>query len=270
MKKLLFCVLFCLASLLKVSAQTGKFISADLFSNSLITDLCQDKYGNLWIATDYGLNKYNGYRFVSYFHDETDETSLCHNAVVNLFCDNEGNLWVGTNRGFDRYDSETDAFVHYTFPNDFRPRVSCITQLADGDLFVSTSGFGAYIVGDNHALTPTIDFTPEVDETYYDDVYEDSKGRFWRSSLIDNAVILKADKGFAKFQSTVAGIFAFIERADEVLAIGNKGIMKFSNGQMQDAAIDLGELKGKDVLFNTASSDSEGNIYICTRVSLPY
>lgn len=265
MKKLLFCVLFCVASLLKVSAQTGKFISADLFSNSLITDLCQDKYGNLWIATDYGLNKYNGYRFVSYFHDETDETSLCHNAVVNLFCDNEGNLWVGTNRGFDRYDSETDAFVHYTFPNDFRPRVSCITQLADGDLFVSTSGFGAYIVGDNHALTPTIDYTPEVDEPYYDDVYEDSKGRFWRSSLVANAVILKADKGFAKFQSTVAGIFAFIERADEVLAIGNKGIMKFSNGQMQDAAIDLGELKGKDVLFNTASSDSEGNIYIGTR-----
>ena len=149
MKKLIYCFLFCVASVLKMSAQTGQFISADLFSNSLITDLCQDKYGNLWIATDYGLNKYDGYKFTSYFHHGNDSTSLCHNAIVNLYCDTDGNLWVGTNRGLDRYDNRTDAFVHYDFPNGFRPRVACITQLADGDLFVSTSGFGAYIIGDN-------------------------------------------------------------------------------------------------------------------------
>ncbi len=265
MKNIAFAILLCVASLLKVSAQTGQFISADLFSNSLITDLCQDKYGNIWIATDYGLNKYNGYRFASYFHDETDETSLCHNAVVNLFCDSEGNLWVGTNRGLDRYDNETDAFVHYAFPDDFRPRVSCITQLADGDLFVCTSGFGAYLVGEDNVLTPTIDYTPEVDEPYYDEVYEDSKGRFWRSSLVANAVILKADKGFAKFISSVGGPIAFIERADEVFVIGNNGIMLYRNGLMQESDIDVSVLKGKNVLFNSANADSEGNIYIGTR-----
>jgi len=265
MKKLIYCFLFCVASVLKMSAQTGQFISADLFSNSLITDLCQDKYGNLWIATDYGLNKYDGYKFTSYFHHGNDSTSLCHNAIVNLYCDTDGNLWVGTNRGLDRYDNRTDAFIHYDFPNGFRPRVACITQLADGDLFVSTSGFGAYIIGDNDVLTTTIDYTPEVDEPYYDEVYEDSKGRFWRSSLIANAVILKADKGFAKFESTVAGPIAFIERGDEVFVIGIKGIVVFRNGQMQDADIDTSVLKGKDVLFNTAITDSEGNIYIGTR-----
>ena len=93
MKQIALLFLICLGVHVSSFAKTGSFISADRFSNSIITDLCQDKYGNLWIATDYGLNKYNGYRFVSYFHDETDETSLCHNAVVNLFCDNEGNLW---------------------------------------------------------------------------------------------------------------------------------------------------------------------------------
>ncbi|MBQ4520278.1 MAG: helix-turn-helix domain-containing protein [Bacteroidaceae bacterium] len=264
-QKLLILIVLCMMWFVPTMSQTGHFISADRFSNSIITDLCQDKYGNIWIATDYGLNKFDGYEFTSYLHEVNEENSLCNNAVVDLLCDREGNLWVGTNRGLDRYDPESDSFVHYPFPNGYRPRVPCLVQRSDGELLVCTSGYGAYLVSDNQELVSTMDYTPEADEPYYDDVYEDSKGRFWRVSLAENAIILLADKSFSKFESTVGTPLAFIERADELLVIGFDGIMSYRNGQMTDAGMDLSVLGKGDVRFNAACADSDGNIYIGTR-----
>ena len=45
--------------------QAGHFIPSERFSSGLINDICQDKYGYIWIATENGLNKYDGYRFTS-------------------------------------------------------------------------------------------------------------------------------------------------------------------------------------------------------------
>lgn len=261
-----FCLfLICLAVSIETFSHTGQFISADRFSNSIITDLCQDKDGNVWIATDYGLNKYDGYEFTSYLHGRTDDLSICNSAVVDLLCDKEGRLWVGTNRGLDRYDMERDCFVHYPFPEGRKPRVPSLFQCSNGSIFVSTSGFGAYLIGDDDKMNPTIDYTPEVDEPFYDNVFEDSKGRFWRISLAYNAVILKDGSSFSKFESTIGTPLTFIERGDEVFVIGYSGIMSYRNGQMADAGIDMQVLHGKEALFNVACTDDEGNIYIGTR-----
>ncbi len=265
MRKLILLFLICFGLCVSASAQMAQFISADRFSNSIITDLCQDKYGNIWISTDYGLNKFDGYQFISYFHEEDDETSLGNNAVVDLLCDSRGNLWVGTNRGIDRYVPESDSFVHYSFPEGRRPRVSCIEELANGSVFVSTQGFGAYLIGTNDVLAPTIDFTPELDEPFYDKVFEDSKGRFWRASLIENAIILRADKKFFRYESTVGTHVAFIERGEEVWIVGYDGIMSYRNGAVTTADVDMSLLAGKDPQFNVAAADAAGNVYIGTR-----
>ncbi|MBO6018255.1 MAG: hypothetical protein J6P41_02545, partial [Prevotella sp.] len=77
-----------------VYAQTGTFLSSDRFSSSLISTICQDRQGFVWVGTDYGLNRYDGYRFVSFLHDDDNPGSLGFNVVVRLFCDREGRLWV--------------------------------------------------------------------------------------------------------------------------------------------------------------------------------
>ncbi len=257
--------LICFRFVLSSFAQVGQFISSDRFSNSIITALCQDKYGNIWIATDYGLNKYDGYQFVTYLHEDSDESSLCHNAVVSLLCDRNGHVWVGTNRGLDRYNPESDSFIHYKFPNGYRPRIAYLTQFSDGNLFVSTSGYGAYIIDRNLEMTPTSDYTPEVDEPYYEQVYEDSKRRLWRRG--DNkSIIMKMDNAFYKYVSTAGEPVAFIDRSDELMVICHNGIMAYRSGQMMDADIDMSVLKGEDeFIFNVANVDSDGNIYIGTR-----
>ena len=98
--------------------------------------------GYIWIGTEFGLNRFDGYRFTPYLNNPLDSTSLCFNNVVSLLCDKEGRLWVGTSQGLQRYDPATDRFVNYHFPDSLQPRASTIVQLHDGRLMVGTSGYG--------------------------------------------------------------------------------------------------------------------------------
>lgn len=60
-----------------VNAQTGKFYSTDKeLSNSLINAVYQDRKGFIWIATENGLNKFDGARFSIYRHITADSSSL--------------------------------------------------------------------------------------------------------------------------------------------------------------------------------------------------
>ena len=56
-------------------------------SNNHVLDILQDKYGYIWIATRNGLNRFDGYRFVTYKNDPEDSTSLSDNYVTSLELD---------------------------------------------------------------------------------------------------------------------------------------------------------------------------------------
>ena len=75
MKKTLF--LLChLMLCLTVLGQTRHFYTSERLSSNLITCICQDKSGYIWIGTEYGLNRYDGYRFTNYLHDANDPFGL--------------------------------------------------------------------------------------------------------------------------------------------------------------------------------------------------
>ena len=78
-------LLLCLV-VLPLAAQTGKFYSTNNeLSSSLINQIFQDKRGFIWIATEYGLNRFDGLRFSNYKHISGDSTSIKNNYVRTLF-----------------------------------------------------------------------------------------------------------------------------------------------------------------------------------------
>lgn len=263
-KKLLIILLIAISTF--SYAQTGHYYPADRYSNSLISDLCQDKYGNIWIATDYGLNKFDGYQFTSYLHDDTDSTSICSNAVVELLCDSKGRLWVGTNRGLDLYNDDLNAFIHYKFPADVRPRISDVVELSDGRILFCTAGYGTFVIGEDNVLKTTEEFSADANDKFFSYAYVDSKNRFWKGAY-NNSLLMKADGKFHSFVSTVGSPVGIVERADEILIVCLHGIMSYKNGKMQESDIDMSVLKSTDALLSVAKMDSNGNIYIGTRGS---
>jgi len=260
MKKLIV-LLVCVSLFGRVFGQTSHYFPSDRFSSSLISDLCQDSQGSLWIATDYGLNKFDGYHFTTYLHNEDDTTSLSVNVVVSLLCDREGRLWVGTNRGLDRYDADRDAFIHYPFPNACMPRVSSLLQRHDGTLLVGTAGYGAFALGDDGVLQR---FSLEGTDNYFSRFFEDSKGCLWKSGF-DDKISMRKDDRITHFPSSKGNPQCFTEVGDEVLILCQHGLMSYRNGRMSVADVDMSAAKGQDLNFYKMAVSEDGNIYIGTR-----
>ena len=78
----------------------------------------QDKYGFMWIGTNYGLNRFDGINIKTWFHSPRDSGSVADNYIQSLYCDGKANLWVGTIRGLCRYDYTRNKFIRYPGPKD--------------------------------------------------------------------------------------------------------------------------------------------------------
>ena len=77
----------------------------DGLSQNAGLDLFHDSRGYLWIGTQDGLNRFDGYSFKIYKHDPDDPTSISHNSILTIAEDACGALWIGTwGGGLNRYD----------------------------------------------------------------------------------------------------------------------------------------------------------------------
>jgi signal transduction histidine kinase/ligand-binding sensor domain-containing protein/CheY-like chemotaxis protein len=75
--------------------------------------IAQDRQGFMWLGTQAGLTRFDGYRTITYKSAIADPRSLVDNWVRVLHLDPTGQLWIGTDGGLDRYDSATRTFTHF-------------------------------------------------------------------------------------------------------------------------------------------------------------
>ena len=71
----------------------------DGISSEAATCFFPDRQGFMWIGTTTGLNRYDGYSFKSFFHQENDSNSISDNFIHCLCEDHDGMIWIGTNYG---------------------------------------------------------------------------------------------------------------------------------------------------------------------------
>ena len=137
--------LFTCCLLLPTMGQTQYFYTSDKLSSNQITQICRDQVGYIWVGTEFGLNKYDGYRFTNYFHETDNAATISSNVISFLFVDSRGNLWVGTQKGLDRYDDTNDQFIHVGLEGAKGvPRINYILQEDEHHLLIGTAGYGLF------------------------------------------------------------------------------------------------------------------------------
>lgn len=186
MKNLLTFILIVLCNIacVKCLAQQNQVNGWGKLSCNLIVEMAQDSYGFVWIATENGLNRFDGWKFVSYFHDEKDSTSLSGNMVRKLLTDKKGRLWIGTNNGLQYYCPFEDAFHSIPFPNNSHPSISDIVEIHNGEIWVVTSGYGAFSI-DPKTLKVTYQkwITELCNTLFMNCIYEDRFHHLWIAYL---------------------------------------------------------------------------------------
>lgn len=176
-------LLLCLV-VLPLAAQTGKFYSTNNeLSSSLINQIFQDKRGFIWIATEYGLNRFDGLRFSNYKHVSGNSTSIKNNYVRTLFEDSRQNLLVGCIDGLMKYDSETDTFREIPMIRAGKrvfPHITQMQKLHNGEIWVVTTGQGIFRLDEEKQQAESIDaIMRQVNYNFQSNLYEDSHYNIW-------------------------------------------------------------------------------------------
>ena len=124
-------------------------------SNNVVRSIWEDSYGDLWVGTDYGLNrillidrKKTSPTFRRYIHSPTDSKSISHNQIYAISEDTQGMIWIGTNgSGINLFDRIKNQFVSYQHdPQDERSlstnEIRSLFLDRSGIMWIGTYGSG--------------------------------------------------------------------------------------------------------------------------------
>jgi len=93
-----------------------------------ITCILQDHLGYLWLGTQNGLAKYDGYNMTVYQPNPDDSLSIGHQYITTIYEDRTGTLWIGAGwnefGGLNKFDRTTETFTNYLHNTDDSPSIN--------------------------------------------------------------------------------------------------------------------------------------------------
>jgi signal transduction histidine kinase/ligand-binding sensor domain-containing protein len=203
-----------------------KFETYDLYkglSHNTVHSIVQDQKGFLWIGTEDGLNRFDGYSFVTYKKTPHDPGSISDNFITCLYIDKNDNLWVGTNSSgfnkFNKYKNKFKSFKTYKSNQIDLPirLVNAITEDSKGYLWIAT--FGRLIKFDPVTETIVSVYTDQTEPKLSDNdircLYMDSNDVLWIGT---NAA------GLNKLDISKNTITRFLPRIDDPFSISDKSV----------------------------------------------
>jgi len=166
-------------------------------SQSTGRDILQDSNGFIWIATQDGLNRYDGRSILIYNNIPGNPNSLSDNFILSLHEDKKGFLWIGTQGGgINRLNPRTQKFSHFRHdPSDGQSLsndvIQDIYEDRRGNLWFATqNGLNLYNPKQARFRRYHLDSAyPGI--SFINCLFEDSKGRFW---LGTNAGVVQFDR----------------------------------------------------------------------------
>lgn len=210
-------------------------------SQSSVLSITQDAEGFIWMGTKDGLNRFDGYRFITYKNAPDDSASLSNNEVIFLSTSVTGNLFIGTRGGgLNYYIKNENRFIRMNQLNLMDGTVSHVEQRDDNSILVCTSQglFKGVPVPNN---SNQYNFT----NLSKNSAYLDAKGALlpYDRSAISMVTLQSISK-----HSYLAGSF--------------KGLFIFNEKDLSFTQVDLGILNVAKI--NSLEYDLKGRIWVGT------
>ena len=276
-------ILVCIFSCLKISTSYANIRESFNFKNITIEDglsqstvetIYQDSKGYIWIGTNDGLDRYNGYEFKHYKHDKYDKNSIANNYIVDIIEDKNGYIWVSTIGGLSRINPDKDEIKNYYSKEDSgNLSNSNLWQLLctkDNRLIASTiDGLNVYDKNKDK-FTRILYKEGELPSQYIYSLEEDINGHIWVGT--DNGLVeLDKDLNIVKSYQDAIGDSDVYNVYDD--SKGNIWVCTLDNGlfkiNLDDKSVENYKNNNSKISIPSNNvrdiiSDSEGKLWIAT------
>jgi signal transduction histidine kinase/ligand-binding sensor domain-containing protein/DNA-binding response OmpR family regulator len=156
----------------KITAEQG-------LTSNRINGIVQDKTGFLWVATNNGLNRFDGVENKQYTKQVDDSCSLSTNTILAEYCDSNNDLWLLTVNYLHRYNRKLDNFNHYLLSDKKESarygNKGVITEEKSGNIWIGTPTNGLYIFNRSDGQCSKI--LPQINSV--SSIFFDQEGNCW-------------------------------------------------------------------------------------------
>ncbi|WP_229212856.1 hybrid sensor histidine kinase/response regulator transcription factor [Dyadobacter soli] len=204
-KMLIRTLVACVCLLSDAFGQSAKLFSVENgLSSSMVTAVHQDRSGFIWVATEDGLNRFDGIKFTVYRQDKATTDGVSSNFIQVLFEDQAGRMFTGSLHGLQYYDPATDSFRTIPLMNGqskmANVRVLAICQRKNGDMLVGTSGHGIFKVARENGQPLARPIPLQVPSNLIIQLFEDNDRNLWVSTE-DRGLLRFADRSLTSVKS---------------------------------------------------------------------
>jgi ligand-binding sensor domain-containing protein/signal transduction histidine kinase len=199
--------------------------------------IAQDSMGFIWVGTNDGLNRYDGYTFTTYKHEINQEFSLSDSHIRVIYVERDKNiLWVGTaNGGINKFDPETGFTISYShYPSNpgsiSHNEVTAIYEDRDGTIWIGTWGGGLNKFNREKGSFTSYTHDPDNPHSISSDVVrailQDREGRMWIGTYGGGLNLMEPQTGhFTRFRSQTENMQSLSD--DRVITIYEAGEGEF-------------------------------------------
>ena len=214
-------------------------------SDNDIRAVTDDRYGFVWLATDEGFNRYDGYEVKNYNSNPFDTTALSGNRIWDIFKDQDGDVWALTDKGVDLYHYGKNSFQRFSTAS----RPIFLTQDKEGLLWIATKNSGVYTIEKNTGNIVNYSFTPSdpysissnsFDENQCNPIVVDTSGNLWIGTTNGLNYYRKDKDFFTRFlsleyyQNSISGnhINTLLIKDDNIYVGTSQGLDKINIGDL--------------------------------------
>ena len=195
----------------KLNLRFQHFTSEEGLVQNSINAIIQDKKGFIWLGTQQGLNKFNGYTFDIYGVNPDNANNVNSDFILCLYEDKKGIIWIGTNiEGLKSFNPYTECFNSYLVDvkkvDNFANTINCIYENSSGQLLIGTNGSGVKVFDRKTKLFSSLNINVN-DETIsktlvVNDIFEDRTNKLWLATN-DGIIQVSSENGKVKKVSLV-------------------------------------------------------------------
>ncbi|HOZ13230.1 MAG TPA: two-component regulator propeller domain-containing protein [Tenuifilaceae bacterium] len=249
-------------------------------SQSVVYTTFQDSRGFIWIGTQDGLNRFDGYTFVKYLHNPNDSTSISDSWIYSITEDKEGNLWIGTRRGLNKFDFAKNSFKRYIHTSEngsdpYRDNVYGCVAGNDGLIYTNTppliNAFDPK-TGKYKHFKNSVGENPNVEEQTLP-IILDKDGDIWAATTFGLTKFNPITGNFANYQHNPAdnntindnNILSVYEDLDGKIWVGTSqgfSILDKERDTFRNYSLSV---NGNPVLIRTIVQDLKGKFWVGTQ-----